>query len=327
MAIRASALIVWPMIHPSSSSTTPSPSRRALLGGGLGLAALAATRTASALGSKSAMDAPFEISLAQWSLHRTIRGGKLDNLGFPAFTKDTFGIEAVEYVNQFFKDKATDFGYLRELKQRADDAGVRSLLIMCDGEGALADEDDGRRARAIQNHFKWAAAAAFLGCHSIRVNAAGGGSWEDTQARAADSLVKLAEFSGQYGIDVIVENHGGLSSNGEWLSGVMKRANHPRVGTLPDFGNFRVSSDEMYDRYKGVEELMPFAKAVSAKSHQFDGAGSEVHTDYARMMKIVHAAGYRGWVGIEWEGGKPGEVEGIRLTQRLLERVREQLSS
>lgn len=304
-------------------SSQPPASRRQVLTGGLGLAAMT---LASPLRAAGRHDLPFRISLAQWSLHRTLRGGGLDNLGFAAFAREEFGIEAVEYVNQFFKDRATDFDYLGEMKQRADDAGVRSLLIMCDGEGALADADEAARTRAIENHYKWVVAAAFLGGHAIRVNAAGAGSWEDTQARAADSLVRLAGFSDQYGIDVIVENHGGLSSSGEWLAGVMRRADHPRVGTLPDFGNFRVSAEETYDRYLGVEQLMPFAKAVSAKSHQFDEAGNEVHTDYARMLRIVHQAGYRGWVGIEWEGGEPGEVEGIRLTQRLLERVREDLA-
>ncbi|MDP6892861.1 MAG: sugar phosphate isomerase/epimerase, partial [Verrucomicrobiota bacterium] len=124
----------------------------------------------------------------------------------------------------------------------------------------------------------------------------------------------------------IVENHGGLSSNGAWLSSLMKKINHPRAGTLPDFGNFLIKNDEWYDRYKGVEELMPYAKAVSAKSHEFDADGNEVRTDYLRMMKIVLSHGYNGYVGIEYEGNKVDAYKGIELTKALLEKVRDQLS-
>jgi sugar phosphate isomerase/epimerase len=267
----------------------------------------------------------FEISLAQWSLHRALRGGQLDNLDFASFARETFDIRAVEYVNQFFSEKAGDFDYLRQMKTHAEDAGVTSVLIMIDGEGALAHEDDKERRKAVENHFKWLAAAKFLGCHAIRVNAAGGGDAAEMQRRAADSLVRLADIAEPYGLEVIVENHGGRSSNGAWLAGVMQLANHPRVGTLPDFGNFRTGKDEEYDRYLGVSELMPFAKAVSAKSHDFDAAGSETHTDYLRMLKIVKDAGYRGWVGVEYEGDGLSEVDGIKATKSLLERVREQL--
>ena len=229
----------------------------------------------------------FTISLAQWSLHRTIRGGALDNLDFARAARQDHGIEAVEYVNQFFKDRATDFDYLGEMKLRAADQGVRRLLIMIDGEGALADADDGRRRRAIENHFKWVAAARFLGCHSIRVNAGGSGEYEEQLARAADSLHRLADLADPYDVDVIVENHGGYSSNGAWLAAVMKRADHPRVGTLPDFGNFNLGGGKKYDRYQGVDELMPFAQGVSAKSHDFDDAGNEKSTRPPRKTSPV----------------------------------------
>lgn len=268
----------------------------------------------------------FEISLAEWSLHRTIFGGKLDNLDFAKAAKHDYGINAIEFVNQFFKDKAKNTEYLTELKKRADGEGVKMLLIMCDGEGALGDADEKKRQTAVENHFKWVEAAKFLGCHSIRVNAQSSGSYDEQVDRAADGLRKLSEFGDKHGLNVIVENHGGLSSNGEWLAKVMKKVDHKRCGTLPDFGNFRVSKDEMYDRYKGVTELMPFAKAVSAKSHDFNEAGDETQTDYLKMMKIVLAAGYKGFVGIEYEGGKLGEPEGIRATKKLLERVHAELS-
>ncbi len=267
----------------------------------------------------------FKISLAEWSLHKALFAKKVDHLDFAKIAKNDFGIEAIEYVNQFFKDKAKDEAYLSEMKKRAADNGVKSLLIMCDGEGNLGDADEAKRTLAIDNHKKWLDAAAFLGCHSIRVNAASQGTYEEQIDRAADGLARLTEIAEKSQLSVIVENHGGLSSNGAWLSSVMKKVNHPHCGTLPDFGNFRVSITEMYDRYKGVEELMPFAHAVSAKSHDFDEQGNEKHTDYRKMMKIVLDAGYRGYVGIEYEGSEIDEFAGIRATKKLLETVRSEM--
>jgi sugar phosphate isomerase/epimerase len=268
----------------------------------------------------------FDISLAQWSLHRTLRGGKMTNLDFPGVAKKDYGITAVEYVNQFFKDKAKDEKYLGELKKRCEDNGVVSVLIMCDGEGNLGDANEMKRKQAVENHYKWVEAAKFLGCHSIRVNAYSTGTFEEQLGRAADGLRKLCEFADKHAINVIVENHGGLSSNGEWLAGVMKKVDHKRVGTLPDFGNFRLGDGKMYDRYKGVKEMMPFAKGVSAKSHDFNDKGEEIHTDYTKMLTIVLEAGYRGYVGIEYEGGKISESEGIKATKKLLEKVRTELT-
>ena len=300
-------------------------SRRSFLAASAGaVAAVLATQTVGA--ALPAAAPKFRISLAQWSLHRALKGGKMDNLDFAATTKKEFGIEAVEYVNQFFKDKATDSAYLAEMNKRANDAGVKQLLIMIDGEGRLGDPSLMGRAKAVENHFKWVDAARQLGCHSIRVNAGSAGSYDDQVFRAADGLRALTEFAAKQGLNVIVENHGGLSSNGEWLAKVISTVDHPRCGTLPDFGNFRIKGDEWYDRYKGVEELMPFAKAVSAKSHDFDDNGNETHTDYMKMMKIVLDAGYNGWVGIEYEGGSLSESDGIKATKTLLEKVRDQLA-
>ncbi len=296
------------------------------------LTSAASSAAALALGSlpvaAAAKKKPlYRISLAEWSLHRTLRSGKLDNLDFPKVTKQEFGIDAVEYVNQFFKDKARDKKYLAELKGRQEDLGVVSPLIMIDGEGALGDADEKQRTTAIENHYKWVEAAKTLGCHSIRVNARSDGSWDEQVGRAADGLRRLSEFGAQHKIGVIVENHGGLSSNGKWLSQVMKRVDHPNCGTLPDFGNFRVSKDEEYDRYQGVKELMPYAKAVSAKSNEFDASGNDTKTDFFKMMKIVLDAGYHGWVGIEYSGRRLSEYDGIRATKKLLERVHEELST
>ena len=272
----------------------------------------------------------FDISLAQWSLHRTHRDKnpekKLDPIDFPKSAKEDYGIAAVEYVNQFYKEKKKDDTYVAELKKRCGDLGVKSILIMCDGEGALGDADEKKRLQAVENHYRWVEWAKALSCHSIRVNAQSSGTYEEQLERAADGLARLTEFGGKHDINVIVENHGGLSSNGAWLAATIKKVGNPRCGTLPDFGNFRVSKDMEYDRYKGVEELMPFAKGVSAKSHDFDDKGNETRTDYRRMMKIVLAAGYKGYVGIEYEGSKLSEPDGIRATKKLLEAVREELS-
>lgn len=293
------------------------------------LASAACATGASARAAASGSGRLFDISLAQWSLNRTLRAGELDNLEFAGLARSRFGIEAVEYVNQFFMERARDTAYLTEMKQRAEDAGVRSVLIMCDNEGMLGDPDEARRLEAVENHHKWVDAARFLGCHSIRVNAASRGSYDEQLALAADGLRRLAEYGEGQGINVIVENHGGLSSNGKWLSAVIERVDHPRAGTLPDFGNFRIGGgrgqpEEWYDRYVGVAELMPYAKGVSAKSNEFDAQGNEVRTDFRRMMRIVLDAGYRGFVGIEYEGEIP-EMEGIMATKLLLERVREEL--
>ena len=294
---------------------------------GIAVSALGLSQLTQASVFAGTRDEPwFKISLAQWSLHRTIRGGKLDNLDFAKVTKEELGIDAVEYVNQFFKDKARDTEYLGEMKKRAADHGVTSLLIMCDGEGRLGDPNADKRSEAVENHQKWLEAAKFLGCHSIRVNAASAGDYDEQVKLAADGLARLSENAQEFDLNVIVENHGGLSSNGAWLAKVMETVSMDNCGTLPDFGNFRVSGDDWYDRYQGVTELMPFAKAVSAKSHDFDDSGDETKTDYAKMMKIVKDAGYRGWVGIEYEGGGLGEMEGILATKKLLEKVRAELA-
>jgi sugar phosphate isomerase/epimerase len=296
----------------------------------------------------------FEISLAQWSLHRSIFGqnpgdtigwdafsqtlnspnyrtllaGNIDPLDFPLIAKRDYGINAVEYVNVFFFDRGKDQDYLSELKRRSDGEGVRNVLIMCDAEGEFGDPEEANRKRAVENHYKWVEAAQFLGCHSIRVNAASDPSLEagEQMRLAAEGLRPLCEFADAYEINILVENHGGLSSNAQWLVGVMKLVDHPRIGTLPDFGNFTISETETYDRYKGIQELMPFAKSVSAKSYDFDAEGNETATDFHRVMRIVLDAGFRGWVGIEYEGDTLSEPDGIRATKALLERIREELA-
>ena len=273
----------------------------------------------------------FKISLAQWSLHNALFANQLGHLDFPKKATE-FGIHAVEYVNQFFKDKATDPAYLEEMNKRARDLDVKQLLIMVDGEGGLAELDDKKRDEAVQNHYKWVDAAKILGCHSIRVNAFGNSDDPVAlHASAVDGLSALAIYAQPMGINVIVENHGGLSSNGEWLSAVMDEIDLSNCGTLPDFGNFCIRREggvmwdakciEEYDRYRGVRELMKHAKAVSAKSFDFDAEGNETTIDFAKMIEIVKESSYSGYLGIEYEGTRMSEDEGIMATKKLLDRL------
>jgi sugar phosphate isomerase/epimerase len=298
---------------------------------GFGLASVAPGE--QVLGRTSG-DMFFKISLAEWSFHKTLFAGDMTNMDFPAKAKNDFGITAVEFVNQFFKDKAEDTDYLSELKQRCVDLGVTRVLIMIDGEGQLGELDKKKRLEAVENHYKWIHAAKFLGCHAIRVNAAGTGTYEEVQEAAIDGLGRLSEYGGKEGISVIVENHGGYSSNGNWLTKVMQEVNNTNCGTLPDFGNFCIKASfengqrkclEEFDRYEGTRLMMPYAKGVSAKSYAFDENGYETTMDYFKLMQIVKDAGYTGHVGIEFEGNMP-EEEGVRATKKLLEMVGEKLS-
>jgi L-ribulose-5-phosphate 3-epimerase len=268
---------------------------------------------------------PFKISLAQWSWHKRLFGQaepKLDHLDFVKEAHD-LGINAVEYVNIFFMNKANDTKYMAEMKKRAGDLGVKSVLIMCDDEGALGDPEPQLRSQAVSNHHKWVRAAKYLGCHSIRVNAYSKGSDQEQQKLAADGLRRLSEYAAEYDINVIVENHGGLSSDGRWLTGVIKKVGLPNCGTLPDFGNFPPETDI----YEAVEMLIPYAKSVSAKSYDFDEKGDETRIDYYRMMKIVLDAGYKGHVGIEYEGERLSETDGIVATKKLLEKIRDKYAN
>ena len=315
-------------------------SRRSFLQSSAALGALAVSqplaRTAAA-----EKKVPFQIGLAQWSLNKRFlkRPGAepLDNLEFAKIARSV-GIDGIEYVNQMFKDKAQDQAYLGEMKKRAAGEGVKSLLIMCDGEGAIGAPKEEARAKTVENHLKWLDAAKFLGCHSIRVNAASDGklSWDEQAKLAADGLHRLCVEGDKRGLWVVVENHGGLSSNGRWLTQVMKLADHKRVGILPDFGNFYTNrqTGEMYNPYQGLREFMPWVKeSVSAKAYDWDtGAGkfytedrrekTEISLDYERLMRIVVGAGYHGYVSVEYEGQKHSEIDGIKRTKQALEELR-----
>ena len=272
----------------------------------------------------------FKISLAQWSLHKALFDKKMDNLDFAAKSR-SFGCEGLEYVNAFFKDKAKDMNYLKEMNNRAASENQKNVLIMIDGEGNLADTDTKARLQGIENHYKWVEAAHFLGCHAIRVNLRGGIDKTEATKASLDSLNKLSDFAKGSNINVLVENHGGFSSNGKWMSEIFSQVKNENCGTLPDFGNFCIKREnnkciESYDRYQGMKELLPFAKAISAKSNVFDANGDEINIDYYRIMKMVKESGYRSYVGIEFEGNEVSEEKGIELTRDLLIKVGKKLS-
>jgi len=290
----------------------------------------------------------FQTSLAQFSLASDFWSGKLNTLEFPAKAKKDFGIDIVEYVAMFFNGKETDTAWLNDLKQRTTDLGIRNNLIMVDGEN-IADLDDAKRNKAVESHYKWVDAAKHLGCYAIRVNLGSldqQGTADEVSKAAIAGYGKLLEYGTKAGIDIIVENHIGYSCNGAWLANIMKQVNNPRAGVLPDFGNFCIKRTapatndiagwmatkclEEYDKYKGVEELMPYAKGVSAKTHKFDANGNETEIDFKRMFTIIKKSGFKGIVGIEYEGGvyqsagQPGYLsndDGIRATNKLLQKT------
>lgn len=260
-----------------------------------------------------AKNKPFKISLAQWTINKELFSGNIDNLDFAKVASE-HGYTGLEYVNQFFMDKASDKAYLAEMRKRAKEHGVESVLIMCDKEGNLGDPDKKKRITAVDNHRKWINAAEFLGCHSIRVNAYSSGTFDEQAKLAADGLSRLVKIGEKQGINVIVENHGGFSSNPEWLIRVMKKVDHPMCGTLPDTGNFRIEDGVSYDSYRGVKLLMPWAKGVSIKSNVYDDSGNSSPMDFERMMRIVVDAGWKGFCGIEFGG-----YAGLNASRKQLE--------
>ena len=280
----------------------------------------------------------FKLSLAQWSIHRMVREQGLNPFEFAAKAK-SWGFEGLEYVTQLYektleKPNGIDL-FVKESKLRSMDQGIADLILMVDHEGDLAVLDEAERSKAIDNHKKWMDAAAAMGCHSIRINLFGTNDPEEWKPISIDSLGKLGEHGKTVNVNVLVENHGWLSSNGQLLSEVMQQVNHPYCGTLPDFGNFCVKRkdgsrwgecEEEYDRYKGMKEIMPFAKAVSAKSYDFDEAGNETTIDYSRMLRMVHDFGYTGFIGVEYEGKRMSEEEGILATKDLLIKAAQQFT-
>jgi sugar phosphate isomerase/epimerase len=276
-------------------------------------------------------DAPLKLSLAQWSIHRALEKGTLKAENFASIAKNDFGISAIEYVNGFYKEKSTDEKFWHTLKQSAENLGVKSLLIMVDDEGDLGHLNKEERKKSVENHYKWVNAAKILGCHSIRVNAFGDGAKDAVQEAIIESMSALCTYAAKEKINVIIENHGLYSADGKWVAGVMKKVNMSNCGTLPDFGNWCTNAKwgstqdnkctEVYDRYQGVNDMLPFAKGVSAKSYAFDSQGEETIIDYTKMLKLVKAAEFKGHIGVEYEGNQLSEPDGIRATKSLLEKT------
>jgi sugar phosphate isomerase/epimerase len=287
-----------------------------------------------ALRSFGEAEADIKISLAEWSFHRALYDGKMDHLDFAAKAKKEYGISAVEYVNGFFGGKKMDYKtaakdtvYLNEMLKRSKDNDVFNHLLMVDEEGPLSSITEKERLEAVENHKKWIEAAAFLGCLTVRVNLHGEGDPNIRKKASVDSLGRLGEFAKPMKLNVVVENHGSVTSNAEWLTDVMKMVNMKNVGTLPDFGNFCLSDPwgtiqegckEMYDIYKGVELMLKYAKGVSAKTYDFDANGEQPLLDYKRLIGIVKASGFKGYMGLEYEGDNQPEDEGVRKTQALV---------
>ena len=254
---------------------------------------------------------PLRLSLAEWSLRREILDFQPRHLELARVAKDVFGLDAIEYRSTFFADKATDFGYLGEMKKRQEDLGVRAVLIEVENEGPLGAQEDWDRWTAIDAHFKWLAAAAFLGCESVSVPAEGlvrGAPYLDWMA---DSLQRLGGIAKPYGINVLVANRVGLACDGSWMAKLMDRTAVPWVGAHPHVGNVDLGGGKAYPRYQGVEEMMPFAKALSVR-----GGSSEI--EFGKIAKLAAESNYARYVGIEWDGaGDPREG-----TKRTIELVR-----
>lgn len=305
--------------------------RRTFIGkSGLLLTALAVQGIPSFAMNRKTMNPPL-ISLAQWSLHRALENGQTHANDFASVARNEYGIGAVEYVNSFYADRGTDETFWIQMRERADNEGVKSLLIMVDNEGELGNPDRESRKKAVENHYKWIHASKLLGGHAIRVNAFGSGDRASLKDSLADGLGQLAEYGGREGIAILIENHGLHTSDAGFITDIIKTVGHPALGTLPDFGNWCLSKEwgstqnnecsEVYDPLRGVAAFLPYAKGVSAKSYAFDDAGNETLIDFPGLLALVKDSGYEGYIGIEYEGLTLSEAEGIRLTKKLIEKV------
>ena len=292
----------------------------------IGAAALAATP----LLSKGLQEKTLQISLAQWSLHRSFRDGTLDPIDFASIAMEKYNIDALEYVNGLYPDKGKDEKFWQQMKDRSTDAGVKNLVMMVDDEGDLGSASENKRIQSVENHYKWVHAAKLLGCHTMRVNAFGDSDREIYRMAIMDAMSRLADYASELDINIVIENHGLFSSDAALIAGIIKEVNRPNFGSFPDFGNWCLSAkwgttqgdcDKVYDRYQGVTELLPYAKAVSAKSYNFNEKGEDTKIDYYRMMKIVKESDYNGYIGIEYEGMEKTEHEGIMITKKLMKKA------
>ena len=280
--------------------------------------------------TKAFIEKELKISLAQWSLNKAFFGGDLDAEDFASIAKNTFDIDAIEYVNSFYKDTATNETFWSMMRMKAEENGVKSLLIMVDETEKLGDLDTTKRTKAVEDHYKWIHAAKILGCHSIRVNAFGDGSPAELESTLVDGLGRLTEYAAKENINILLENHGLHTSNAIYMAGIIKQVNNPFLGTLPDFGNWCVSAEwggtneaqnciNSYSPEQGLKEWLPFAKGVSAKAYDFDAAGNDTVVDYPKLLKMVKESNFNGHIGIEYEGDGMSEIEGIKATKKLIE--------
>ena len=292
-----------------------------------------------------------DIGLQMYSFAPLIMQGKFDLLGFPDLVKNTYGINGAEYWSIPFMGRENDKDFLNDIKRRSDDNGVDNLIILVDdidiktmqSGPSLASSNKNDRDTAIDYHKKWIDVAKEIGCHSIRVNLKSDES--DNKKildNSSESISRLIEFSKQDNISIVIENHGGITADADWLVSLIKNVDNKYVGTLPDFGDYNFCVDRgalnfddigkvcknQYDKYLGVKKLMPYAKGVSAKSHEFGKDGEELSTNYSRMIKIISESNYKGYITIEYEGAMMGMFggegtylnphEGILATKKLI---------
>ncbi len=299
---------------------------------GLGALAIGLSNDFIFASAKPLEEKELKISLAQWSLNKAFFGGTMDAEDFAEIAKSTFNIDAIEYVNSFYKDNASDENFWSIMRMKAEDSGVRSLLMMVDETEKLGDLNTNKRKKAVEDHYKWIHAAKILGCHSIRVNAFGDGSPDELEASLVDGLGQLTEYAAKENIHVLLENHGLHTSNAIYMAGIIKQVDNPYLGTLPDFGNWCVSAEwggtseaqqctNSYSPEQGLKEWLPYAKGVSAKVYDLDSNGNDTVVDYPKLLKMVKESDFDGHIGIEYEGDGLSEEAGIKATKKLIERV------
>ncbi len=274
------------------------------------VAGAAAAITPSVIGSELFGSTPRlikdDISLAQWALVDEVKSGKWKTLDFAKIARNDFGLNGIEFVNTLFE--VTTEGYLKKLRKNADDNGVTMVLIMVDDEGDGCGATKEERNQFAINHRKWIDAAAYLGCKSIRTNCRGPENADKAEALkwAAESYNMLLEYAVPAKISVLIENHGGVSNDADWMVSLMKEVDNLYFGTYPDW---RRPADN-FDNVDYLKKMLPFAGGMSYRNQP-----TEELT--AKMIKLAKDSGYRGWYGIE-SSGREEIKKGIELLKKYL---------
>ncbi|MEM8668985.1 MAG: TIM barrel protein [Planctomycetota bacterium] len=258
----------------------------------------------------------FQIGIQQYTFHRWLNSGKLKHLDYPALAKEKLGITHIEYWNRPFGGRHTDKKFVGVLAERTTGEGMKNVLILVDGKHQLDSPDESERKKSIDEHKAWVDCAHQLGCDAIRVNCRSGGDRAENIRNAAAGMKPLCDYAKDASVKIVIEPHGGNSSDPEWLMGAMSAISHPNAGLLPDFNNFG-----RYNRYEGVKKCLPMAPAVCAKALAFDDKGNEKNTDFYRMLKIVYDSDYSGVITIEFEGRDLDPIEGSLKTKQLIEKA------